>query len=160
FELNYDGCLAMGHRDLQSYIGSWIQRHPGIMSPDPDIEALWSSNISGLTSVGWITLLGVDYCNRMGGVAELQQKAAAIPDVQVTPFMEQGAMLCTGETPQLGDTMKNDFLDNYRAVGQVLQPLHQIADRLATDYLFVTGIEDTEASKKWFNRFFDSTEHN
>ncbi|WP_148872566.1 type VI immunity family protein, partial [Serratia marcescens] len=116
--------------------------------------ALWSSNISGLTSVGWIALLGADYCNRMGGVAELQRRVAAIPDVQVTPFMEQGAMLCTGEAPQLGDTMKNDFLDNYRAVGQVLQPLHQIADRLATEDLHVRGIENMEARKKWFNRFF------
>ena len=65
-----------------------------------------------------------------------------------------------GDTPVLGDNLRNDALDSYRAVGQVLQPLHQIAERLATDYLYVTGIEDVEASKKWFNRFFESTDGN
>lgn len=65
-----------------------------------------------------------------------------------------------GDTPVLGDNLRNDALDRYRAVGQVLQPLHQIAERLATDYLYVTGIKDTEARKKWFNRFFESTDGN
>ncbi|HCW0179876.1 TPA: DUF3396 domain-containing protein [Citrobacter freundii] len=85
---------------------------------------------------------------------------ATYPNVQITPFIEQGAIIRIGDTPLLGDTMKNDYLDNYYAVGQVLQPLHQISERLATEYLHVTGIEDTEARKKWFNRFFDSKEGN
>lgn len=158
--LNYDAGEVVCRKDLLGYIGSWIERHPGIMSPNPRIEALWSSTISGLTGIGWITLLGLDYCQRMGGVAALAQKMASLSGVEVTPFNERGAMLRIGDAPLLGDVMKNDSLDSYRDVGQVLQPLHQISERLATDYLHVRGIEDEDAGKKWFNRFFVSKEEN
>ena len=88
--LNYVDGEVISRKDLQGYVKSWIERHPGIMSPDPSIESWWGSRIDGITGIGWITLLGAEYCKRMGGVAELQQKLSAISDVQVSPFMQQG----------------------------------------------------------------------
>jgi hypothetical protein len=30
-----------------------------------------------------------------------------------------------------------------------------VAERLDTDYLYVSGMDDEEERKKWFTRFFD-----
>lgn len=155
FALGYDGCAVVGHKDLEEYIKQWIKRHPGIMSPNPRIESLWTATTDGITSLGWITLLGAEFCHRMGGITALQQKMSAIAEVQITPFVQNGALIRIGETPLLGDTMRNDPLDSYRAVAQRLKPLHRVAERLDTDYLYVSGMDDEEERKKWFTRFFD-----
>lgn len=156
FAFCFDSGELLGRKDLESYLKLWIERHPGIMSSDPRVESWWGATTDGITSLGWLTLLGSEFCSRMGGVTKLQQKMSSIPDVHVTQFMQVGALIRIGETPLLGDTLHNNQLDSYHAVAQVLNPLHQVAKRLATDYLHVTGIDDKEARKKWFNRFFDS----
>lgn len=155
FALCFDRGEVLTRKDLGVYLKNWIERHPGIMSPDPRIESLWASKIEGITSVGWITLLGPEYCRKMGGITELQKKMSSSPDINVMPFIQNGAMIRIGEVPLLGDTLHNDNLGVYHAMGQTLQPLHPIAERLATDYFHVTGIYDEDASKKWFNRFFE-----
>lgn len=156
FALCFNDGEVLTRKDLKAYLKQWLGRHPGIMPPDPRIESLWVSKTDGIASLGWITLLSAEFCNRMGGIVGLQQKLSAIPDVHMMPFVQQGAIIRIGEAPLLGDTLHNDYLESYRAVAQVLQPFNHVAKRLATDHLHVTGIDGKEERKKWFTRFFES----
>ncbi|WP_407254899.1 type VI immunity family protein [Escherichia fergusonii] len=154
FALSFNSGEVLSRKDLENYLGQWLERHPGIMSPDPSIESQWAAKIAGITSIGWITFLGTEFTTQMGGNDELKRRLALFSDIQVTPFIQQGTIIRIGEVPVLGDTFNNNLLDNYHAVGNVLSPLHNISWRLKTDYLYVTGIKDKEAREKWFNRFF------
>ncbi|WP_171922959.1 type VI immunity family protein [Salmonella bongori] len=154
FALSFNGGEVLSRKDLEYYLGQWLERHPGIMSPDPSIESQWASKTAGITSIGWITFLGTEFTTQTGGHDELKRRLALFPDIQVTPFIQQGTMIRIGEAPILGDTFHNNLLDNYHAVENVLSPLHKISKRLKTDYLHVTGIKGKEAREKWFNRFF------
>lgn len=99
FALSFNEGEVKTRKEWAVYLKQWLERHPGIMSPDPRIESVWVAKTDGIVGLGWITLLGTEFCNRMGGVDALQQKMAAIPDVQITPFMQGGALIRIGDTP-------------------------------------------------------------
>lgn len=156
--LSFDSGMTMGNEELERYIKNWLERHPGIMSPNPHVESKTSARKSGITSIGWITLLGQAFSEKMGGLAAIEQQIANIPDVTVAPFNHQGVMIRNGDTPQLGDTAQNNYLDSYYSLGQVLLPLH-VGELTAWEsefgYAYVTGFKERSSRRKWFNRFFD-----
>jgi hypothetical protein len=74
----------------------------------------------GLTTVNWLTFVGVDHLARLGGEAELTGKLRSLSQITSLPH---GIVVKTGETPVIGDRNKgHDDLAELRKVYRVLQP--------------------------------------
>ncbi|AXM03256.1 DUF3396 domain-containing protein [Escherichia fergusonii] len=99
FALSFNSGEVLSRKDLENYLGQWLERHPGIMSPDPSIESQWAAKIAWITSIGWITFLGTEFTTQMGGNDELKRRLALFSDIQVTPFIQQGTIIRIGEVP-------------------------------------------------------------
>lgn len=136
------------------YFYRWLQRHPGIMCP----EILSQNRVShcGLVDLGWITLLGSAYCERMGHIEGLRAALAPCEGVVVEPLGASGAAIRIGEAPRLGDVLAGDTMEDYRAVGQALAPL--CLDRhVLHEEMVIHGLYDKNSDKiqsQWIDRFF------
>ncbi len=139
-------------RELDPYYSYWLQRHPGIMCPSASQECV---SIHGLTDIGWITLLGQNMVEKMGGAMSLAAAVAHIPGVTINELADGGASIRIDDQPHLGDTHKGDTLEAYRALGKVLNPLR---DRNAvTTGMTVPGMRERNhpgLRAKWLDRFF------
>lgn len=137
---------------VEPFFNRWLQRHPGILSNDPGTQARLSH--LGLTDLGWITLLGPEYAERMGGVDGLRQALAPVPGVIVSAQGEAVAIRI-GDAPRLGDLMADDALPEYQAVGRVLAP---IRDReMLHRQLVIPGVYSKHSKviqSRWIDRFF------
>jgi Protein of unknown function (DUF3396) len=139
-------------RELYPMFVRWLQRHPGIMQPSHAQEI---ASIYGLTDIGWINLLGVEFLERMGGMDELRKAVAHIPQVTVTALAEGGAYIQIGDAPQLGDTHNEDPLSSYCALGKVLAPLRNRG--ALVENMSVPGMRERDypgLRAKWIDRFF------
>ena len=139
-------------RELDPYYPHWLQRHPGIMCPSGSQSAV---SVHGLTDIGWITLLGKNMAESMGGAIPLAAALAHIPGVTINELPGGGVGIRIDDRPHLGDTHKGDILEAYRAVGKVLSPLR---DRIAvTTGMTVPGMRERDhpgLRAKWLDRFF------
>lgn len=101
----------------------------------------------GLKGVGWLTTLGADALEKVGGTAKLRK---ALPKEVEMFTIGTGAALQLGPSPLTGDLSRGEDLSLYRAVYRQLAPLirlagsRSIAFNLATDYV--------ERTEQWFNR--------
>lgn len=139
-------------RELYPMFARWLQRHPGIMHPS---EAQEIVSIYGLTDIGWITLLGVEFVERMGGMDALKKAVAHIPQVTVTALTEGGAYIQIGDAPQLGDTHNGDTLSSYCELGKVLAPLRN--REALIENMSVPGMRERDypgLRTQWIDRFF------
>jgi hypothetical protein len=135
------------------YFHQWLQRHPGLMAPNVMSHGRFASY--GLVDLGWITLLGKEYCDRMGGMEALRSSLDTVRGVVVEEIDGGGAMIRIGDAPRLGDTKTGDTLEDYRATGKVISPLR---DReLLHRKLVIDGVYDRHTKtiqSKWIDRFF------
>ena len=139
-------------RELYSYYQHWLQRHPGIMCPSASQEAV---SIHGLTDIGWITLLGKNMVEKIGGAARLTAAVAHIPGVTIDEIVDGGASIRINDQPHLGDTHIGDTLESYRDLGKVLNPLRN--RNAVTTSMTVPGMRDRDhpgLRAKWLDRFF------
>ncbi len=138
---------------LEPYFLRWLQRHPGLMAPSFFAQA----NVSyhGLIDIGWITLLGAKFVERMGGPEGLAKATRHVPGIAYESFPHGAVGLRIGDAPRLGDTLDGDPMNDYRALGKVLAPLRN-AEAIVKS-MTVTGHDDREhpgLRAKWINRFF------
>lgn len=139
-------------RELEPYFLRWLQRHPGIMCPNFAQEGV---SIHGLTDLGWITLLGQEFVKTLGGTAALRQSLGHIPNITVDELADGGVSVRIGDAPSLGDTQEGDMMDDYCALGKVLNPLRNPSAII--EEMTVTGMSDLDypgLCAKWLNRFF------
>jgi len=137
---------------VEPFFNRWLQRHPGIMTPNHYSQARLSH--LGLTDLGWITLLGPEYAERMGGIDGLRQALAPVPGIIVSALGETVAIRI-GDAPRLGDLMVDDALPDYQAVGRVLAPLRN-RDILHRQ-LVIPGVYSKHSKviqSRWIDRFF------
>lgn len=139
-------------RELDPYYPHWLQRHPGIMCPSVSQSLI---SIHGLTDIGWITLLGKNMVEEMGGAMSLNAAVSHIPGVTTNELADGGVSIRIDNRPQLGDTHKGDTLETYRALGKVLNPLR---DRDAIiKSMGVPGMLERDhpgLRAKWLDRFY------
>ncbi|NHZ38964.1 type VI immunity family protein [Massilia aquatica] len=139
-------------RELDPYYAQWLQRHPGIMCPSGSQSIV---SIHGLTDIGWITLLGKDMVEKMGGMMSLNAAVTPIPGVTMNELADGGASIRIDDRPHLGDTHNGDTLEAYRALGKVLNPLRN-RHAVTTD-MSVPGMRERDhpgLRAKWLDRFF------
>jgi hypothetical protein len=134
------------------YFHQWLQRHPGLMAPNVMSQGRVAHK--SLVDLGWITLLGKEYCDRLGGIDSLRTSLAILPNL-VIDQIDGGALIRIGDIPRLGDTRIGDNLVNYQAVGKVLSPLRD--RRFLHEELLIRGVYDRNSKtiqSKWIDRFF------
>lgn len=100
----------------------------------------------GLKGVGWLTALGAEAIENVGGVARLRN---VLPKEVEIFDLSTGIVLQVGSRPLTGDTL-GESLSLYQSVYSAIAPLvrragsRSISFNLATDYV--------ERTEKWFNR--------
>jgi hypothetical protein len=135
-------------RELARVNRGWLLRYPGLAPGEP--LALINFADKGLLGVSWITFVGQDYVERLGGIDAL---AAALPDAQVTAIEpSRGVAIRAGEKPELGDVNRDQTLPNYGAVGEALAEV-RVPDEWVEN-LALVGM-NAEQVVEWFNRFFE-----
>lgn len=127
-------------RDIEvpSLIGPLLKRYPGFSIGTPN--ELCDQN---LPPVNWLTLLGPELLEDLGGLEGVQ----AIADDAIT-VMPMGAGVCirAGENPQLGDVNRQDDLPLYRKVGAFVKDLR------GDQEIELDGLNEDE-SEAWLARF-------
>lgn len=132
----------------------WLKEHPGLTRGDPIGQIYPARN--GLVDIGWITLLGADYAQKIGQTEGIMSgiDAEYKNDVQVRPLVNGGVAIKAGHQPQLGSISKGNRLDVQCAVGRSLRSLW---DGEKNKVQVVSGFVTTEGfveQGKWANRFF------
>lgn len=149
FSFSWDG---EAERTLEPYFLRWLIRHPGIMAPGLSQRAV---AYSGLTDIGWITLLATDSLAAIGGLSELKKHLSDLDQITIASYPNGVAGIRIGDAPRLGDTQNGDNMEDYRALGKLLSPLRN--REAIINGMSVTGIRDRDhpgLRAKWIDRFF------
>ena len=141
-ELDYDR-----DRLAKPWTGGHLKRHPGLWSQSP-IGSIACRLYNGLQSVSWLTFLGSDYTEKLGGKDALQAQLEGA--AEVSPLGQGGCLIKAGDAPELGDVNRQDILPSYRAVWSALEPVRADEDALAELWVDGMEIDDMQA---WFKRF-------
>ncbi|XVJ69659.1 MAG: DUF3396 domain-containing protein [Rhizobacter sp.] len=106
-----------------------------------------------LPNVNWVTLLGQEMTEKLGGHAAMRKALSEVVDVETLPH---GTMLVAGEAPPLGDRNALALdLGPLREVARLTQPLmlnRKILSDKILEYLF-EGNDQEERIERWLNRF-------
>lgn len=134
-------------RLYQSWAIPKLLRHPGLGHGDLPLHVLHAE--AGFLSMNWLTAVGDDGLERLGGSSAL---AASLPaGCTVAEGASGGAVVRAGDAPEPGDVNRQDGLPLYRAVAQALRPLWCSEDYLAQVNLMYF---DEQARRDWLLRFF------
>lgn len=103
----------------------------------------------GLGCVNWLTLLGKELIQELGGQASLRARLPG--EVQLRP-LPHGVMLQAGAQPELGDVNRRQTLPLYHAVGSTLAPVRfkQMMPFIRSPPGYTVSSEETMA---WLERF-------
>lgn len=129
-------------RDIEvpRLIGPLLKRYPGFNVGTPGELC-----DQGLPPVNWVTLLGPEPLQQLGGVAQVRQAFADEAAIAVAPLGE-GVVIRAGEVPQLGDRNRKDDIPLYRRVGTYLKAFR------GDQEIELDGLT-LEESEKWLARF-------
>ena len=123
-----------------------LKRHPGLNKGEFTRTGLWADR--GLSTVGWLTMLGDAIVEQAGGRKEIE--AALSADV-VIHDLAHGLLLQAGPQAQLGDVNRADNLPAYASVAQALTKAFPPEDTLRA--LGVEGMDEDDGLA-WHRRFF------
>ena len=133
--------------EVHEWAAPLLLRHPGLGYGDP--ISLSNAAQTGVVAVSWLTLLGAEALQLLGGLPALQ--AAAPAGVTVLPLGSTGAIVRAGDAPQAGDVNRRDPLPAYKTVGSLVEPARASDDAL--DEVAIDGMPDEEIDD-WLRRFF------
>jgi hypothetical protein len=120
------------------------QRHPGIDIPDlaGDMEVI----SQGIRGVNWLTFLGKEYVDRLGGIEPLKKK---LDEKILCDPVSDGIVIQAGPQPETGDVNRRLTLPLYHKVGKNVAKL-----RVKQHMPFIPSPKDDEqATHKWLARF-------
>ena len=132
--------------DAQKKIFLLSQRYLGI-----DLSSLTTTLCAisnGIKCANWLTLINNDYCERLGGLSELQQ---SLDQSIVLHPLKHGLMFQAGPRPETGDVNRFQNVPAYHELGRILAPI-----RTQSHGGFIVHGEDyydEDATKKWLGRF-------
>jgi TseV toxin immunity protein TsiV len=133
--------------EANEWAGPLLLRHPGLNYMSA--VALSRAASSGVVAVSWLTFLGPEISQALGGQKALTKAAPA--GVSVLPLGKGGVLLRAGKQPELGDVNRRERLPLYRSVGRLVSPSRASDEEL--EDLNIQGISD-EAAIDWLRRFF------
>ncbi|GGY36852.1 type VI immunity family protein [Pseudoduganella albidiflava] len=105
----------------------------------------------GVKGVGWLTALGPEILDQLGGKAALRK---ALPAEVALIDLPNGIVLKAGEAPILGDRNRREPLAHYQKIYGLLAPwIDRAAKRSPSFNLETDYVDRTEA---WFHRLADA----
>ena len=119
------------------------QRYPGIDIPDlgGDLEVI----SQGIKCVNWLTFLGAEYVDKLGGIERLK----ALDKEIVWDRVSDGIVIQAGPQPETGDVNRRLTLPLYHKVGKGVAKL-----RVKQHIAFIPSQNDADqATSKWLARF-------
>lgn len=127
------------------------RRHPGLDVATPScVRADLGDRAAGSY---WLTLLGPELCEKLGGADALR---AALPATgAVDPLPGGKCRILLGPYPERGDTNRRDLLPSYQALAKIFDDhgvLH-VPERVVY-FVDKQGLADREAMQAWHRRFF------
>jgi Protein of unknown function (DUF3396) len=112
-------------------------------------RSAWAVRGGRIKTVSWLTLVGSELLEKVGGVESLRRQASPLVGVIETAF---GVVIRAGEKPILGDVNRREHLGAYVEVYRLLDKLHDgIESHFAA--FSVPGSDDDEATRRWLTRF-------
>jgi hypothetical protein len=126
------------------------EQFPGleIESPESQSASMADGSIKGAS---WLTVLGDEAVNRIGGVDSLKARLGESFPIKV---YDGGIMIQAGPHPEIGDVKKNDWPRNLVTLSNVLKPI-RVKDHhpFHVDDRKEAPCMDREATNAWINRF-------
>lgn len=126
-----------------------LKRFPGLSYGDHTLYQALAAE--GVGHVGWITLLGPEYAERLGGLPALEERLKGSV-VRLLKLADGAVGLQAGEEPSVGDVNRGDDLPLRREVGAILEPV-RIRGEVVDEMVDIEEFDDEEATA-WFLRFF------
>lgn len=144
-------CSPYWLKQGQNHAWSKSMRHRGINIhvTSKDIIATGQDGIRG---VNWLTYICEDFAERIGGRTAAEN--AASEDVEVLP-LGTGVLFKAGESPQIGDQNRRDFLPQYKEVFSILAPLTEEPIERSPTFTLLDREGRAEKTGQWLGRFAD-----
>lgn len=139
---DYDQC-----RRTKPLVYPLAMRFPGLHAEYPVTLSIQLTD--GIKGADWITILGDEFLERLGG----KQKLIDQLDDNFTFYdYPGGTMIQAGPAPQIGDVKRKHIPRFYKQLGNILKPIRA---EMNVTYLKppLPGIDAKEKSEQWFARF-------
>lgn len=144
FSLNWND-LADTADMVREDMSGMSKRYPGLDLADP--SATKYSAASGFKCVNWLTFLGNELAEKVGGAAALGKDVGAGVAVEALP---RGLVVRAGAAPDIGDTNRRRGVPLYHQTGRALVALRA---RAHPPFLGVDGVVDDDITNEWLARF-------
>ncbi|WP_224245073.1 type VI immunity family protein [Hyalangium gracile] len=130
-----------------STLEDWLTELPGLSYGYPLF--FLSRSVRGVIDVNWLTLLGPEMTNQLGGQEKLARGLP--PQVRVHSLGAGGALIQAGQGPVLGRATEAPSLEHYRAVGKAVSALR--APRAVLEEIQMWPLSGGQ-EVAWLDRFF------
>ena len=142
-----DGAAA---KKAEPAIYTVARRFPGLEVDYPVSQAKHLGE--GIKGVNWLTLLGDEWLERVGGRDRLREQLDAS---FIFHDYRGGLLIQAGPHPQLGDLKINNVPEHYRTLSRVLKPI-RVDYPVALQHTHPKQATlDRERTAQWFARFDD-----
>jgi len=145
FALNWNH-LGKNKRGVLRVMNSLANRYPGLDMSHPFCTKFIAAK--GIKCTNWLTFLSSDYCDRLGGIAGLNDRFDK--NIVIHEVHGGGIMIQAGPLPEIGDVNRQRYVTNYHQVGKVLASV-RCAEH--PPIFGPQGIGDREVTERWLSRF-------
>lgn len=123
-------------------------QHPGLDISRSVVDSV-ALRREGIKGVNWLTMLGREFADRLGGIKALRQQLT--DSVGVLP-VTAGVILQAGPAPLWGHVNRGELLPDYRSVYNAVASLQEpIIERYGA--LDLPGGDHRDKTKMWLRRF-------
>jgi hypothetical protein len=148
----YAGLAIVGHPDGPPDVRPLFdvaRRFEGLDLESPIMCALCLATADRIKCVNWLTVLGREWIDRLGGERALLPKLTSEVTVHRFTGGDGGLVLQAGPRPRFGDRTSGEPMSAYHAVGSAVAPVVVRNPRL----LSAPGGFDFAEGTKWLSRF-------
>lgn len=128
-------------------LAALVRRHAGL-----DVPCVENTSFvvhDGFKRVNWLTLLGAQLVERLGGADAIRGQLGEA--IEVRP-LETGVLVRAGPRPEIGDVNRRDNLPLYHEVGRVLAPV-RAREHPAVLYPPDSLVASKEKTAEWLGQF-------
>ncbi len=110
----------------------------------------WAVRGERIKNVGWLTLIGSELLEKVGGGKALQHKASDRLSLVETAH---GVLIQAGQKPVLGDVNRREDLSAFVDAYRLVEPLHNGIKELFAPFKLPGDADEVDATQRWLIRF-------
>ncbi|MEK6774975.1 MAG: type VI immunity family protein [Bdellovibrionota bacterium] len=103
-----------------------------------------------IKNVGWLTLIGSELLEKIGGLNPLQRNASDRLSLVQTAH---GVLIRAGQKPILGDVNRREDLSAFVDAYRLVEPLHNGIKELFAPFKLAGDADEVDATQRWLFRF-------